>query len=190
MNINQFVPKYINIDAERANAPHYEGSFTELYNLVKAGKVTSVTNNSGEVVGIYVNAGMSNIMLEEVAGQNFQSAYCCKPVMKWYEIIITAKYTGKEITEISEDLGTCKVGDEVVTFSEGNVVTKKTAVSEELPTEVEISADDIGGKDIATYLRDTYDHYLSGNSESKFEYSYDEDDDVIRVTGINWGRKR
>lgn len=186
MNINQFVPKHIDIDAERANAPHYEGSFTELYNLVKAGKVTSVTRNGGEVVGIYVDAGMSSVMLEEVAGQNFQSAYCCKPVMEWYEIIITAKYTGKEITEINEDLGTCKVGDEVVTFSERNVVTN----SEELPTEVEISCDDIGEKDIATYLRDTYDHYLSGNSESKFEYSYDEDADVIRVTGINWGRKR
>ena len=84
------MPKHINLEDEQAKAPTYAGTFTELYELVKSEKVTLVTLNDGQVIGIYVESGTGNMMLDDLAGRNFQSAYGSKPMMQWVEILVDA----------------------------------------------------------------------------------------------------
>ena len=66
---------------------------------------------------------------------------------------------------------------------------------EELPDEVTLDVEeDLDGdtsiKAIANYLRNTYNHYLSGK-ETQFYIALDANDDkVVYVGDIKWGRKR
>ena len=64
--------RHINLDVEKLKAPKYVGTFTELYGLVKEGKVSLVTHDDGCVIGIYVESGASNLMLEKLGGRKFQ----------------------------------------------------------------------------------------------------------------------
>jgi len=192
MNINKYIPKHINIDVAQAEAPAYAGTFNELYNLIKDQKVSLVTHDDGQVIGIYVESGADSLMLDDLAGRNFSRAYSCKPMMQWVEIIIDAAQKGKEITDINENEGTCVIDGEVIQFTEKHTSTPRTT-SEHLPTEVELNIEeDLDGDDsdvsIKSYLRDTYDHYLSGSADNAFEVT--REDNTIKVTNIQWGRKR
>lgn len=193
MNVKNYMPKHINLEDEKAKAPTYAGTFTELYELVKSEKVTLVTQNDGQVIGIYVESGTNNVMLDDLAGRNFQKAYGSKPMMQWVEILVDAVHTGKEITKINEEEGTCLIAGEVVTFSEKHRAHSYSH-QPDLPTEVVIDVDvdldgEVSEKTIANYLRNEYDHYLSG-FETPFEYEVDEEEGIVEVTNINWGRKR
>lgn len=192
MNINNYAPKHINYEAALAAAPKYKGTFSELYSLVKAGLVTLVTARDGNVTGIYVESGSGDVMTDELAGKNFSSAYCCKPVMKWTELIIDAKYHGKEITEIDDAAGTCKVAGELVKVNTGCPVRESAprteSVNDELPSEVEIDADEldeISLREVRNYLKREYGHCLARGVQPEIE----EDDGIVYVTGIEWGRK-
>lgn len=193
MNVKNYMPKHINLEDELAKAPTYAGTFTELYELVKSEKVTLVTANDGQVIGIYVESGTGNMMLDDLAGHNFQSAYGSKPMMQWVEILVDAVHTGKEVTEINEDEGTCLIAGEVVTFSEKHSAHSTSHL--DLPTEVVIDVEyeldgEVSEKTIANYLRNEYDHYLSGTATRPFEFEYEEGDEEVNVNDIQWGRKR
>jgi hypothetical protein len=193
MNIKKYMPKHINLEEEKAKAPTYAGTFTELYELVKSEKVTLVTQNDGQVIGIYVESGAGNMMLDDLAGRNFQSAYGSKPMMQWVEILVDAVHKGKEVTEINEDEGTCLIAGEVVTFSEKH--SDHSTSHTDLPTEVVIDVEydldgEVSEKTIANYLRNEYDHYLSGTAGRQFTVKYEEGDEEVTVSNIQWGRKR
>lgn len=196
LNILDLAPKHINIDVELAKAPTYAGTFTELVSLVKDKKLVLVIKNDGRVIGMYVESGAGSVMLDELAGKNFEKAYASKPVEAYVEIIVSALHSGKQITDINEDAGTCAIDGEVVIFdpSKAQKASAKAArtPSVDLPTEVVLSVEnDLGGNastsSVASYLRGAYNHYLSG-LETPFEVSIDEDE--VTVTNIKWGRKR
>lgn len=197
MNIADYAPKHINIDVERSKVPTYAGTFTELYGLIKAGKVSLVTENGGHVIGIYVESGTNIIMLEELAGKNFQRSYAGKPVDRWVEIIINATHYGKEITNINEAAGTCVIDGEVITY-DASKASRSATNSRDLPESVELDIEeDLGGDasnaSIKAYLRETYDHYLSGFTDTPFQVQDHEEGDnsgIITITDICWGRKR
>lgn len=198
MNINQYAPKHINLSKAQAEATQYVGTFSELHELIKAKKVALVVKDDGEVTGIHVDSGNTNLLADELAGRNFSRAYGCKPIMKWVEMIIAATSQGKQITDINEAEGTYVVDGEVLNFIEMRPATKapRQAYVEDLPTEVTLNIeDDLGGETndmaVALYLRNKYDHYLSGQVDHPFVVTRDEDDgETVHVTDISWGRKR
>lgn len=165
MNINDYTPKHVNLEEAKAKAVSYEGTASELKRLYDEGKVTLVTDESGSVRGIWVNSGTGDLMLDNLSGENFQKAYGSKPVMEWLDKIIR----GEELP---------------LTEAERRA---------NLPTEVDISYADLDSIDedsVAHYLRDEYDHYLSGTADEPFAVEFDHENEIARVTNISWGRKR
>lgn len=110
MNIKELLPENVNYDELKAKAPKYEGTKAELARMYKEGKIVLVTNNSGEVISIYVKAAEDNVMLDRLAEDNFKTAYSCKPVMSWIEDIVKGKddenksiYTDEELAELENE---------------------------------------------------------------------------------------
>lgn len=71
--------------------------------------------------------------------------------------------------------------------------TPATPTVTSLPTEVEIPFSEIPYgeyEEISPYLRNTYDHYLSGKEWPNRRVTADCDRGVYVVTDIKWGRKR
>lgn len=169
MNIYDYAPKHINLAEVSKQAATYEGTFKELANLVKEKKVTLVTDNAGYVTGIYVSAHQDT-MLDEIAGQNFARAYGCKPVMDWIKIIIDANYAGTEPEEPTQERA----------HSEGDEYN--------LPDSVEIDIDDLEDvslKSVRKYLKREYGYCLAKGHQP----SITEEDDIVYVDDIEWGRK-
>ena len=194
MNINDYAPRHINLDVEKLKAPKYVGTFTELYGLVKDGKVSLVTHDDGRVIGIYVESGASNLMLENLAGENFKNAYCGKPVQTWVELLVSAIHFGKDVSDINEENGTCAIDGEIITYDESKA-SRSATNSRDLPEslELDIEKDLWGDASIASikaYLRETYDHYLSGLAVVPFKIEAGKNEGTVFVTDICWGRKR
>ena len=107
MNIKELLPENVNYDELKAKAPKYEGTKAELARMYKERKIVLVTNNSGEVISIYVKAAEDNVMLDRLAEENFKTAYSCKPVMSWIEDIVKGKddsiYTDEELAELEAE---------------------------------------------------------------------------------------
>lgn len=170
--------KEINLQEVQKEARVYEGTFTELVNLVNADQVKLV-RNYGQVVGIYVESGCDDLMLDELSGRNFESVYRCKPIMQWVSIIADADGS---IENINEYLGTCIINGQEVRFQ---------AKSEVLPVEVDnVPIDLEGGTELSQvrhYLKETYRHCLARGSRPTIVYNNDEAQ-TCKVSNIEWGR--
>ena len=193
MNIYDYAPKHIKLSDMKKKAKKYEGTFTELVNLVAEGAITLVTDDNGEIGGIWVDPKSENHMIDTLSGDNFSSAYISKPVMEWIEKIIDANHRGKEITDINEETGKCLIGGEEYEFE--HHITHSSSRNEDLPETVEIDLyelDKYGEKPleqkVKKYLRDNYEHFLSGSDPAP-KCVVDPDFEVVRVSDIRWGRK-
>lgn len=171
----------INLQEVQKEARVYEGTFTELVNLVNEGAVKLV-KDCGVVVGIYVESGCDDLLLDELSGRNFEAVYRCKPVMQWVSIIV---YADGSIEAIDEVKGTCIVNGQEVRFQAAQVV------KEELPTEVNnVPIDLEGGTELSQvrhYLKETYRHCLARGSRPTIVYNNDEAQ-TCNVSNIEWGR--
>lgn len=161
MNINNYLPNHINLDEAKEKAVSYSGTFAELKGLYESGAVTLLTNGSQEVVGIWVNSGTGDLLVDELSGQNFAMAYRNNPVMEWIDCIITG------------------------------VEPEALTPAESLPTNESINYDELDSVDeagVKSYLRNKYGYYLSGFEEPVIEF--DDIDAVAKVSDIKWGRKK
>lgn len=169
MKSNEINPKplqEINIEKELAGVVAGSGTYEEIKNAVDAGLISLLVDNQGNVTGINYNSGKSGVE-DALEGKKFEKRFMWHNV----EAYIYKAVTGKEL--------------ETPSYS---------APKSSLPTEVEIQVEDLDGevtpKRIKDYLRNTYDHYLSGSEETQFGYKYETGDETVKVTEINWGRKR
>lgn len=191
MNINEIF-KSINVEKPLENITAGEGTFQEILNKVNDGTIYPLTNNAGDIVGIGVETG--KVGAEDSIEQTiFEKRYCCKPVMVWALAAFKSKFGIKPIAEVNETADYVEV-----VYADGEVETisgyKSAAVAEndELPDCLVIAydelPDDFDEDDIRDYLRETYDHYLAKGCE--LEIDDDADEEIVSVSGIEWGRKR
>lgn len=197
MNIYDYTPKHIKLSDMKKKARKYEGTFTELVQLMDEEAITLVTEDDGKIIGIWVDPKSENHMIDTLSGENFSRAYCSKPLMEWVEKIIEAKHKGKQITNINEETGKCLISSYNIEGEEYEFEHHITSSNntKSLPEKVEIfwdELDEYGDKSIEQkikkYLRDNYGHYLSGSDPAP-KYIADPDSDIVYVSDIKWGRK-
>lgn len=208
MNINELMPKHINMEELAAQVPNYNGTFAEFVDMLLSHEVTLATDNEGNVVDFWVHAS-ENPMLDTLIGQKFAMTYAlnysAETIMNWLSMIIKAKQAGLKIEDIDEEAGTCKIGGSEVQFAEPRSDKDDEEEDEEeddLPESVDIDLyelDDLAGyevdyadeadlaKWVKRYLRKTYEHCLARGVELDIEPDLEEDD-LVRVSGIEWGR--
>ena len=126
-----------------------------------------------------------------MAGENFKNAYCGKPVQKWVELLVSAIHFGKDVSDINEENGTCAIDGEIITYDESKA-SRSATNSRDLPEslELDIEKDLWGDASIASikaYLRETYDHYLSGLAVVPFKIEAGKNEGTVLVTDICWG---
>lgn len=203
MNINELnVIKSINIDAAMENVEIGTGTFKNILDKVYANEIIPLTTNSGMIVGISYDAKTDSIVNDNIEQMKFEKAYAGKPVMSWVLAALDLKARRvviDEIEEDGEDIAVITAEGERITITES--VKKSTSYSydSDLPEDVEISYDDLNiyGDEpmcwiesaVKNYLRQTYDHYLSGKDAAP-DIELDEDEEYILVRNIHWGRKR
>lgn len=201
MNINELNRiKVVNIEEALAGVERGTGTFKEILDNVMSGVIIPLIDNAGRIVGINFDSKVDNLIQDSIEQRKFEMRYCCKPVMAWCLKALQLKADGKVIAEVIEN----EEGIKVVTDA-GEVIdietyyipnAKETAAPRvELPSEVEIPYADCEAYDIEdeesviSYLRNKYDHYLSGKHE-KPTIEYNDEAEVVKVTNIHWGRKR
>ena len=174
MNINELMPKHINMEELAAQVPNYDGTFAEFADMLLNHEVTLAIDNEGNVIDFWVHAS-ENPMLDTLIGQKFSMVYAlsysAETIMKWLSIIVKAKQAGLKIEDIDEEAGTCKIGGSQVQFAEPREYEEED--EEELPESVKIDfqeLDDMAGYEIEAdevekwikrYLRKTYEHCLA-----------------------------
>lgn len=198
MNINELNRiKMVNIEEKLAGVERGTGTFKEILDNVMAGVIIPLTDNSGRIVGMNFDTKVENLIEDCIAQRAFEMRYCCKPVMVWVLKALELKADRKVVAEVIEN----EEGIKVVTEA-GEVIdietyhrpsAREVAPAVELPSEVDIPASEIHSDDVMAevkkYLRNTYNHYLSGFAGDP-EVNSAEDGEVYRVTNIHWGRKR
>ena len=199
MNINELNRiKTVNIDEAVAGTERGTGTFKEILDNVMSGNIIPLIDNSGRIIGMSFDTAVTNIVEDSIAQRKFEIRYSCKPVMEWVLKSLELKADRKVIVEVIENEEGIKVvtetGEviEIATYYRPSAPASAPRV--ELPSEVDIPGCEIEGwtdelKAIKTYLRETFDHYLSGNAEDP-DVEYDEIEDVYHVSNISWGRKR
>lgn len=198
MNINELNRiKVVNIEEAVAGVERGTGTFKEILDNVMSGVIIPLIDNAGHIVGINFDSKVDNLIQDSIEQRKFEMRYCCKPVMAWCLKALQLKADGKVIEEVIEN----EEGIKVVTNT-GEVIDIETyyipnvkepaAPRVELPSEVDIAASEIRGddvmKEIKKYLRNTYNHYLSGFAGDPI-VNASEDGETYHVTNINWGRK-
>ena len=209
MNINELMPKHINMEDLASQVPNYSGTFAEFADMLLNHEVTLATDNEGNVIDFWVHAS-ENPMLDALIGQKFARTYAlsysAETIMKWLSMIIKAKQAGLKIEDIDEEAGTCKIGGVTVQFAEPREYEEEEEEenedAEELPEYVELylnDLDDLAGyevdyddeadlqKWVKRHLRYTYKHCLARGSHLDIGVDLDEDD-LVKVSGIEWGR--
>lgn len=202
-NINEFNRiRTINVEERVADVAAGSGTFKEILDKVLANEIIPIVSGSGMIVGISYDSKVTNLIDDNVAQVAFEKRYRGKDVMGYVLAALKLKADDAAIADVQEDAQRIRVildNGEVVTIkdyapcrcSESN--SSEVTPSVELPSEVEISVDEFGGADNVTedsvkrYLREAFDHYLSGNHVAP---DYSIDNDVVKVTNIYWGRKR
>lgn len=197
MNINELNRiKMVNIEEKLAGVERGTGTFKEILDNVMNGVIIPLTDNSGNIVGMNFDTKVANLIEDSIEQRKFEIRYCCKPVMNWVLKALELKADRKVIAEVIEN----DEGIKVVTES-GEVIDIETyyrpsaasaTPTVELPSEVDIAASEIRGddvmKEIKKYLRNTYNHYLSGFAGDPV-VTASEDGETYHVTNISWGRK-
>ena len=213
MNINELMPKHINMEELAAQVPNYSGTFAEFADMLLNHEVTLVTDNEGNVIDFWVHAS-ENPMLDALIGQKFSMAYLfygMETIMKWVAMIIKAKQAGLKIEDIDEEAGTCKIGGATVQFAEPREDEEEDEDDEEyeeeeeeegLPEHVKLYLTDLDylagyivdyddeadlQKWVKRYLRQNFEHCLARGSHLDIEVDL-EDEDLVKVSGIEWGR--
>lgn len=200
MNINELNRiKTINIEEKVADIQYGTGTYREIHDKVFAEEIIPIVNNYGMIVGISYDSKVENLIEDNIAQIAFERRYRGKDVMKYVMTALQLKATNAQVADIQEDDMGIRVilnNGEVVEVEERHQpeVTEQLATVE-LPFELSIPTlaiaqyGDININNIKKYLRDTYDHYLSGEYADP-EYTIDENEGMIEVKYIHWGRKR
>lgn len=195
MNINEFNKiKAINIDAEIRGTIPNSGTFKEILDNVMSEVIIPIVNDAGTIIGMSFNTNTDNIIKDCIEQRKFQIRYSGKNVMGWVLKSLMLKADGKRISEVIEnDEGIKVITDlgEIIDI-EAAYQPRSRAAAEELPSEVEIAKEDLRTDipmlmAVKDYLRNTYNHYLSGFAEDP---TIEEREDIVYVTNIRWGRKR
>lgn len=204
MNINELKPNTMTVATELEKATKYEGTFSELLELVNTDKVVLTTTITGEVNGFWIKTGLDALQ-DALAGMNFAAAYMGKPVEEWIEIIYKTKSAGKTITSVNEDLGVMVIDGEIVEIptmhyydeeeddyedDEWYDDEEENSEEEDDPSVMHLDVEeDLDGDDslanIKNYIRRTTRHCLARGCELDVAY---EGDNVIRVSNIELGR--
>lgn len=184
----------------------YEGTFMEIYNLVKAGNL-KLLKRSGMTVGISVG-GHETIEQDNLAARAFERAFGSKPVMQYVDLaiqlveanLIPSKVTNDPLrVEILNGLVTLDLmGREVAT----NPEPEQDEDEEELDEDEELVEDDETDEDdeyivpadvaakgktaIKAYVRKEAGRCFARGADPIYEYL---DDGRVQVTCIQWGRK-
>lgn len=159
----------INLEAELEAVQAGSGTYEEIEEAVENGKISLLKDNDGNVIGINYNSGKAGVE-DALEGMKFSKRFLGHDVMSY----IYKALTGKELIDEESE-----VHDEYIESG--------------LPVEITVDPEALGyvvnEKSIAKFLRDEFDHYLSGN-ETPFQYKYEEGDEYVEITNIHWGRKR
>lgn len=198
MNINELNRvRTINIDEQVADVVAGSGTYREIHEKVFSRDIIPIQDNYGNIIGISYDSKVTNLIDDNIAQVAFEKRYRGINVMRYVLTALQLLATNANVAEIQED----EMGERVV-LANGEVIIVRErhvapAVRErlELPNAVEITAADLDVDnlegvtiaDVKRYLREKYDHYLSGNYEDP---DMAVEDDVIKVTNIYWGRKR
>lgn len=201
-NINQYNRiKTINVEERVAEVAAGSGTYKEILDKVMANEIIPIVDGSGMIVGISYDSKVTNLIEDNIAQVAFEKRYRGINVMNYVLSALELKANNADIADVQEDEQGIRVvlaSGEVVTIVErptpastNNCCGERAA----LPEEVELTADDLNLgcvedatiADVKKYLRDTYDHYLSGQHEDP---DINAEENVLKVSNIHWGRKR
>lgn len=202
MNINELNPiKTVNIEAAMKTETG-TGTFKEILDKVYSDEIRPLVMNDGTIVGISYDAKTTNHIDDNLEQVKFERRYAGKDVMKYVLEALKLKARNAKINTVNEQ------GDDIkVVLDDGEVVTISESYNydmdydrdnydydeEYLPDSEEILYDDIDldgdiSKQVRDWLRNTYDHYLAKGCDLDIECN--DDDEIIYVNNIEWGRKR
>lgn len=202
-------------DLNRQDAPKYEGTFAEIYDMVLWGKIKLLTQGD-QVVGISVNSGTNNVEMDNLAGRNFSKAYCCKDVMAMVKTAMALNVAGLGPDDIVEDKDGVKIylyskgkviniyGDTLAELGEGENATYDnireildakmvkqipiSRVTDELPDTEVIESGNVDAsslKSIRAYLKNKYHNCLEKGTRPDVDILPNGD---VKLTNIRWGR--
>lgn len=201
-NINQYNRiKTINVEERVADVAAGSGTYREILDKVMANEIIPIVDGSGMIVGISYDSKVTNLIEDNIAQVAFEKRYRGINVMNYVLSALELKANNADIADVQEDAQGIRVvltSGEVVTIVERPTPAPTSNCCGEhaaLPEEVELTADDLNLgcvedatiADVKKYLRDTYDHYLSGQHEDP---DINAEDNVLKVSNIHWGRKR
>ena len=205
MNINELNRiKTVNVEEKVAEVVAGSGTFKEILDKVMANEILPIVSNSGNIVGISYDSKVSNLIDDNIAQVAFEKRYQGINVMDYVLTALKLKADNAQIAEVQEDADGIRVilnnGEVVVVRSYShNSETCPARITEELPSEVEITYDEADNYGIEEgpeedkmtlkYLRDKYGHYLSGAHPAP-TIEYDDEACLIKVSNIHWGRKK
>lgn len=185
----------INIEAAVAGTERGSGTFKEILDNVMSNVIVPLTINNGMIVGMSFDTHCGSVVEDCIEQRKFEIRYSSKPIMDWVLKALELKADRKVISEVIENEEGIKVvtdqGEviEIESYAVRNV--SHAAPTIELPSEVDIDCEQLESsdmKEVKKYLRNTYGHYLSGfDGDPNIEV--DEDENVVHVSNISWGRK-
>lgn len=164
---NLYLPS-INVEAELDAVKVGSGTYKEIEQAVANGDISLLKDNTGDVIGINYNSGKTGAE-DTVERMKFAKRYFGHDV---------AAYVYKAVT--------------------GEELDYDDDYEDELPNRLIIPLEELDGvvneKTIAKYLRDNFNHYLSGVATPQFYYDIEEneyeDEEYVIITDICWGRKK
>ena len=198
MNINELNRiRTINIEEKIANVEAGSGTYREILDKVMANEIIPIVSNSGMIVGISYDSKVDNLIDDNIAQIAFEKRYRGKDVMRYVLSALKLKANGSEIADVQEDASGIRViltsGEVIVVAEYRTPVARPEPVtlpeSLDIPLEQFETEEEVTIKDVKSYLRNTYDHYLSGEYADP-DIELDAENGVIKVTNIHWGRKR
>ena len=199
-NINEFNRiKTVNVEERTAEVVAGSGTYKEILDKVMADEIIPIVSPSGAIVGISYDSKVTNLIDDNIAQVAFEKRYRGINVMSYVMSALELKANNAVIADVQEDAAGIRVileNGEVVTVVEKPVRAAQAArEAEVLPSEVEIPYAEVNSRGIAdekgvrALLREKYNHYLSGECPAP-EIEFDDANNVVKVTGIHWGRKR
>jgi len=207
---------YTNPEEEvQALGEPYDGTFSKILDMVKAGQIVIATNSADYITGFEVLTNSGDLHIDQLYAEAFRRAYGCKPVMN-YVILAYMIHINKLIVNNIQNDGTSALlvevedpiehkvynlniyGDEWIEkpHSPSHKETEQLPEKVVVPSDVMVKGKGSVEKIVKDYLRDTYNHYLAKGNELvifPIDTGYLGDDGLpkldIEVSNIKWGRK-